>query len=262
MAIQIFDNECVELHPIYAKFGILLSDVCKRDYNDNYFDERIECLDMDSYESMVCCGAKQSTMDAVIGVADYVNNRKLKGKLLLVELRLGYKSITGLEAGSLNHKVLHTIELLNPAAYLVDDKAVFIFNDTICQQAIHWMYSKSHSNVSKKAWVVMSPAMFGKAYLSPEDLPYQPINDFVKGKEDFAKMLENKSWQQIDGSLQWWGNAYYQYSYISEEADLIIKLVLEVWKELKRYKTQMSDEDILCFSIFAEDYSAFHLEEL
>ena len=32
MAIQIFDNECVESHPIYEKAGALLSDVCKRDY--------------------------------------------------------------------------------------------------------------------------------------------------------------------------------------------------------------------------------------
>lgn len=36
MAIQIFDNECVESHPIYEKAGALLSDVCKRDYKDNF----------------------------------------------------------------------------------------------------------------------------------------------------------------------------------------------------------------------------------
>ena len=41
MAIQIFDNECVESHPIYEKAGALLSDVCKRDYKDNFFDERM-----------------------------------------------------------------------------------------------------------------------------------------------------------------------------------------------------------------------------
>jgi len=261
MAIQIFDNECVESHPIYETAGALLSDVCKRDYNDNFFDERIECLDMDSYEAMNCAGQKQATMDAVIGIADYENNHKTNAKLLMVELRLGYKSTTGLDAGSLNYKVQHTVELLNPAVCLVADKAVFVFGNTVCQQAIHWINSKRHSNVSKKEWVVMSPAMFEKAYLAPEDLPYKPINDFAKGKEDFSKMLENKSWRQIDGSLRWWGNAYYQYSYIPEEADLIVNLILDVWKKLMNKKTQMSDEDILRFSIFAEDYPAFPLEE-
>lgn len=93
MAIQIFDNECVESHPIYEKAGALLSDVCKRDYKDNFFDERIECLDMDTYEAMNCGGQKQATMDAVIGIADYENNRKTTGKLLMVELRLGYNRL-------------------------------------------------------------------------------------------------------------------------------------------------------------------------
>ena len=104
MAIQIFDNECVESHPIYEKAGALLSDVCKRDYKDNFFDERIECLDMDTYEVMICGGQKQATMDAVIGIADYENNHKTNCKLLMVELRLGYKSTQGLEAASLNRE--------------------------------------------------------------------------------------------------------------------------------------------------------------
>lgn len=125
MAIQIFDNG-VESHPIYEKAGALLSDVCKRDYKDNFFDERIECLDMDTYETMICGGQKQATMDAVIGIADYENNRKTTGKLLMVELRLGYKSTDGLETASLNRKVSHTLELLNPAVCLVSDKAIFV----------------------------------------------------------------------------------------------------------------------------------------
>lgn len=146
-----FDNECVESHPIYEKAGALLSDVCKRDYKDNFFDERIECLDMDTYEVMICSGQKQATMDAVIGIADYENNHKTNCKLLMVELRLGYKSTEGLEAASLNRKVSHTLELLNPAVCLVSDKAIFVFDDLLCQQAIHWMFSKRYSNVSKRS---------------------------------------------------------------------------------------------------------------
>ena len=262
MAIQIFDNECVESHPIYEKAGALLSDVCKRDYKDNFFDERIECLDMDTYEVMICSGQKQATMDAVIGIADYENNHKTNCKLLMVELRLGYKSTEGLEAASLNRKVSHTLELLNPAVCLVSDKAIFVFDDLLCQQAIHWMFSKRYSNVSKKEWVVMSPTMFCKAYLAPEDLPYQPIHDFVKGKADFAKMLENKSWQQIYKTLQWWGKAYYKYCYIAEEATLIASLISEVWENLKSHKHEMTDDVLLSLSNYAEDYPVFNLDEI
>lgn len=97
---------------------------------------------MDTYEVMICSGQKQATMDAVIGIADYENNHKTNCKLLMVELRLGYKSTEGLEAASLNRKVSHTLELLNPAVCLVSDKAIFVFDDLLCQQAIHWMFSK------------------------------------------------------------------------------------------------------------------------
>lgn len=106
---------------------------------------------MDTYETMICGGQKQATMDAVIGIADYENNRKTTGKLLMVELRLGYKSTDGLETASLNRKVSHTLELLNPAVCLVSDKAIFVFNELLYQQAIRWMFSKRYSNVSKRS---------------------------------------------------------------------------------------------------------------
>lgn len=131
---------------------------------------------MDTYETMICGGQKQATMDAVIGIADYENNRKTTGKLLMVELRLGYKSTEGLEAASLNRKVSHTLELLNPAVCLVSDKAIFVFDGLLCQQAIHWMFSKRYSNVSKGVGGDESQDVC-KAYLAPEDLPYQPIHD-------------------------------------------------------------------------------------
>lgn len=178
MVTRIFDNAIVEKHPIYKDAGSALSEVSKRDYGNNFFDERIKCLDMDEYEVSVCQEQKQPTMDAVIGVADYERNRKNNSQLLMVELRLGYRSTNGLEAESLNGKILHTLELLNPARYIVAKQAVFVFNDNVYQQAISWMTSKLHSNVTKKEWVVMNPKTFGRAYLAQEDLPYEPMYDY------------------------------------------------------------------------------------
>ena len=85
---------------------------------------------------------------------------------------------------------------------------------------------------------------------------------FVKGKADFAKMLENKSWQQIYKSLQWWGKAYYKYCYIAEEATLIASLISEVWENLKSHKHEMTDDVLLSLSIYAEDYPVFNLDEI
>lgn len=108
MATQIFDNEFLHALPIYQKVHSSLAEVSNRDYAVAPFDKRIECLDMDEYEAhYVKNGANDSTMDAVIGIANFENNRKSGSSLLMVELRLGYQSAKNLTASSLNNKVVH-----------------------------------------------------------------------------------------------------------------------------------------------------------
>ena len=81
MATQIFDNDFLHTHPIYQNVHSTLVDVSNRDYAMAPFDKRIECLDMDDYEAhYVQNGANDSTMDAVIGIANYDNNHKWLGK--------------------------------------------------------------------------------------------------------------------------------------------------------------------------------------
>lgn len=79
METLIFDNATVKAHPIYPDCGASLHDVSKRDYpSDDFFDERIECLDVDGYETLVCKKhrkTKQPTADAVIGVRSHLGGR-------------------------------------------------------------------------------------------------------------------------------------------------------------------------------------------
>lgn len=87
----------------------------------------------------------------------------------------------------------------------------------------------------------MSPTMFARP-ISHQKICLISQSTICKGKADFAKMLENKSWQQIYKTLQWWGKAYYKYCYIAEEATLIASLISEVWENLKSHKHEMTDD--------------------
>lgn len=130
------DNSIVSSHRLYntpcpdkskeggSKCGKKLNDISERDYKKRCFDDDILCLDIDSYEASLGKQQKEPTMDAAIGV--------LKGKntptLMLVELRMDYKSPTGLKASKLIDKLRYTKLLLgndpeiNPASY-------FVYND-------------------------------------------------------------------------------------------------------------------------------------
>lgn len=60
-------NETVREHSLYRLCPALLNGVSNRDYpGSDYFDTRIECLDMDSYEKKVMHKAQaDNTVDAV-----------------------------------------------------------------------------------------------------------------------------------------------------------------------------------------------------
>lgn len=233
MATRIFDNEIVRAHPIYKDAPSSLADVSKRDYSQNPFDSRIECLDMDCYESnFVNHGSNDSTMDVTMGVADYDGNRKSNSTLLMVELRLGYQSMRNVKAESLNKKVLHTLDLLNPAEYSVSKDAVFVFAEDVLQQARSWLARFGHSNHTGKDWVVMSPQIFNKAYMCVEDVPYTPLFDYEEAKELFVKVISERNWEAIIDNFEIWGKRYYRCYPITQERELIVGLLKGVWQEI------------------------------
>ena len=197
MATQIFDNDFLHTHPIYQNVHSTLVDVSNRDYAMAPFDKRIECLDMDDYEAhYVQNGANDSTMDAVIGIANYDNNHKSDSSLLMVELRLGYQSAKNITALSLNNKVKHTMTL-------------FVFKADVCQQAKHKLDALGHSNTSRRKWIVMSPDVFGKAYMAKEDIPYVPLHNYKAVLANFCRLIDSHLWDEVEKEFETWGSKIY-----------------------------------------------------
>lgn len=130
------DNSIVSSHRLYntscpdkrkggvSKCGKKLNDISERDYKKRCFDDDILCLDIDSYEASHGKQQKEPTMDAAIGVI----KDKSTPTLMLVELRMNYKSPSGLKVSELIAKLRHSKLLLgndpeiNPASY-------FVYND-------------------------------------------------------------------------------------------------------------------------------------
>ena len=74
MEALIYDNGIIKEHNLYTICGKKLQDVSEKDYHGkNYFDEHIECLDMDTYEKVVSKGDRKETVDAVIGAVSYTH---------------------------------------------------------------------------------------------------------------------------------------------------------------------------------------------
>lgn len=256
MATRIFDNEIVRAHPIYKDASSTLKEVSLRDYASNPFDDRIECLDMDFFESkFVKHGANDSTMDVTIGIADYDGCRKTNSALLMVELRLGYQSMRNLKAESLNKKVLHTLELLNPAEYSVSKDAVFVFAENVFQRAKNWIFRYKNSNHSGRAWDVMSPEIFSKAYMCMEDVPYTPIYDYDDARKQFERLVSDQNWEAIADNFDIWGKRYYQCFQISQERELIVVLLKETWQKILEIKNDIDETDWEFLSLLEEDWN-------
>ena len=93
MAAVVFDNTIIFKHPFYPKCKATLQDISDRDYSSGsyQFDPRIECLDMDVYERVICQGNPDKTVDAVIGICTCGSDkRKSNPRLMLIELRMDY----------------------------------------------------------------------------------------------------------------------------------------------------------------------------
>lgn len=109
----VFDNAILLSHSAYSKgYGCKLNDVSIRDYKTGGFNDKIVCIDLDSYEKIEKSGSPDKTMDAVIGISNYQNNRRVSKRLLMVELRLDYKSSRNLSGTELRRKSSHSRELL------------------------------------------------------------------------------------------------------------------------------------------------------
>lgn len=97
-----YANDIIRKIKLFPKYGTELESISERDYFPNrYFVKHILCLDMDKYESENAKGDANKTVDAVIGIRSYNGHELEAPRMLLIELRMNYKSPKNLTTASL-----------------------------------------------------------------------------------------------------------------------------------------------------------------
>ena len=133
--------------------------------------------------------------------------------------------------------------------------AVFIFKADVCQQAKHKLDALGHSNTSRRKWIVMSPDVFGKAYMAKEDIPYVPLHDYKAVLANFCRLIDSHLWDEVEKEFETWGSkTYSRISYISQERELLEDMLRNVWIKIESEKDKVDADTWDYISLIKEDY--------
>ena len=133
--------------------------------------------------------------------------------------------------------------------------AVFIFKADVCQQAKHKLDALGHSNTSRRKWIVMSPDVFGKAYMAKEDIPYVPLHDYKAVLANFCRLIDSHLWDEVEKDFETWGSKIYsRISYISQERELLEDVLRNVWNKIASEKDKIDADTWDYISLIKEDY--------
>lgn len=240
----VYNNDIVSKHSLYALCASTLNTVSERDYpGKNYFDPQIACMDMDTYETSVCFGYADRTMDAVIGVSSCDNKAMSEHRLLLVELRMRYQSADTLSKGNLEDKVLHTRKLLD-GELTIGHENVFVFTEKVAPQARHMINSWKHEGGLATSFKAFSVQEFCNNVKSIDDMPYTPIYAPALLCKELDSFVKAEVWNLLFGKLRFWlniaGNVRYTNTF---EYDSLQQTVKGWWKQFREHHASLSNEE-------------------
>ena len=133
--------------------------------------------------------------------------------------------------------------------------AVFIFKADVCQQAKHKLDALGHSNTSRRRWIVMSPDIFGKAYMAKEDIPYVPLHNYKAVLANFYRLIDSHLWDEVEKEFETWGSKIYSsISYISQERELLEDMLRNVGNKITSEKDKVDADTWDYISLIKEDY--------
>ena len=204
MEPSVYNNDIISKHSLFASCASTLNAVSERDYpGKNFFAPQIACMDMDTYEKSVCHGSADCTADAVIGISTCVNKVMSNHRLLLVELRMRYKSANTLRKGELENKVSHTRKLLG-GELTIENENVFVFTDQVAAQARHKFNSWKPEGGLVTSFKAYSVREFCNNVKSINDMPYTPKYDPIQLCKELDSFVKKGEWKQLFKKLYFW----------------------------------------------------------
>lgn len=256
MAATVFDNTVILNHPLYPNCSGTLLDISNRDYPGLYkFDARIECLDLDRYERMISGKNPDKTVDAVIGICTCSSDKRITDRrLLLVELRLKYKSVNHLSPESLLGKVRHSKDLLG-SEKKIDKTSLFIFNEKVSEQAKRWFSNRRNEGGELQNFRACSVEDFNRNVLSYDDLPYIPIHSPEQIRKDIHKHIKNKDIKALLKSLTYWLEVVKIYKYSNSfEFESLKDVFSNLLNEINSLGLGLNEDEEIDLEIIFDDF--------
>ena len=252
------DNSVLQAHALYAKYHSLLYAISLKDYaNDTYFQSRpdIEGIDIDLFEVDRAIANRDMTMDAMVGVADYSNNRPVNKRILLLELRMDYDSTRHLSHGKLNGKINHTRAAIGTAVR-VDEENLFVFRDDVAEQAKKWMFSISQEHPDAKNWVAVSPDELTNMLQCQYSLPYQAITDMEPVDIQLRDKIAAKDLDAALEIIDYWHHRaeHYKQKYQLKEEEHIKSHLHDDWQQTKVSGYVLTPEQQAYADVIEDEY--------
>lgn len=249
------DNSLVHSHPAWNKFGSSLCQVALKDYpRSGYFNGlNIDCLDVDNIEKSHITGISgaqpQETMDCCLGIAA-IESIENKRQMLLVELRMGYTSISQVKFEDWRKKYEHSKDLL-VGEMPISPRSIYIFSTSLAPVVERKRYSLSKVDRYLKNYYVLSAADVASTFVSPAEWPIPcEVDENALRMELKQKIQKGDEDALIHFSSYWKDKAVSYYSkFLLQEHITIIRIFREELTSLKN-----SRFDPLCIELILEDF--------
>lgn len=196
-------GEVISRHPLARQgFAQTLSVISERDYpRKGYFaDTGIPAIDIDTYETSRA-GDNGNTADAAIGICDESGGRRTRPRLLLVELRMDYDTVSNLRVGEMVRKERHSRELIADGNTPIDRTMCLVFKPDVEQQAISWVNRKKRTESDINDWKCFSPATLLNYINYNTEIPYAPLEETASRATRFTAVCATGDIEAI--SREW-----------------------------------------------------------
>jgi len=254
-AVQVYANDVVDNLLIDKSFIISLADISIRDYGKKYgLSSDVHAVDLDAYETSLS-GNNDKTIDAAIGIANYINNSVNCPRLLLVELRIDYtKKAKNSTISSMLQKEKHSRQLLSGTP--LDSRCFFIFDTDVAPRKKNEIANQKQSNSLLKNWQILSSGDFIKQFYFVSDLPYKPITDVGAISLQGDILLQRKEWEKLFELLFFWFKCTEKYIFTNnrEESKAIFEVEYAIFKRIDENDILQASDDVqLNYMILEED---------
>lgn len=201
------DNDLITGHSLYSGYGRPLSYIFDRDSRKkNYIKESIEAIDLDSYEMFVtgASGQHDRTVDAVIGICNERQGLPCNKRLLLLELRMKYKTTDNLSATQINEKDSHSRDLLNecPDGTAIDSSICLLFDPSIISQAESWNSRIQKEGDNARTWLVFSPSSLCNYVNAGRQMPYTPRQETINAMNRMIVAFNPQDFTQLEDQFK------------------------------------------------------------